>query len=81
MAETMTSVRHFGFNLPDVVLQMIFNSYDGNASGNIGFDEYIQLLAELNALTSNFRRYDPGNTGMVHIDFNTFMTLVFSTRA
>jgi len=60
---------------------MIFLAYDEDASGSIAFDEYVQLLAELNALTTMFRRYDTHGNGTAMIDYHTFMSIVFATRA
>lgn len=79
--EVGQSVRQFGFNLPEPLIISIFNAYDEDASGAMGFDEYIQLLAELNALTALFRRHDPQGTGHAHMDYTTFMGIVFATRS
>lgn len=77
----LLQVRQFGFNLPPALLSAIFSAYDEDASGALGFDEYIQLLAELNALTSLFRRHDPAGTGHAQLDYTTFMGIVFATRS
>jgi Ca2+-binding EF-hand superfamily protein len=79
--ELLNCLRHFGYNFGDMVHMLIFNAYDGDASGRITFDEFIQVLAELSSLTGLFRAYDPAGTGRATLDYATFMQLVFSTRS
>jgi Ca2+-binding EF-hand superfamily protein len=52
-----------GLSLPEPLPLMVFQAYDEDVSGTIGFDEYVMLLAELNCLTTTFRKYDPSSCG------------------
>lgn len=79
--EVTACVKHFGFNIPDHAFYLVFRAFDADNSGQLGFDEFIQLLAELNALTTVFRRYDPEQRGVATFDYGTFMTTVFMTRS
>jgi Ca2+-binding EF-hand superfamily protein len=84
LGEVAGAVRSFGFNIPDPAIRTIFSAFanvgaDGSGQ-QLAFDEYIQLIAEINALTALFRRFDPSNTGMAHMDYGNFMSVVFATR-
>lgn len=59
----------------------VFNAVDLDSSGTIGFDEFVQVLAEVNALTAGFRRYDVGGAGRATLDYAQFMHMVFATRS
>jgi len=71
----------FGFSLPPPTISSIFNAVDGDSSGTIGFDEFVQVLAEVNALTNAFRRHDPTSCGRATLDYAEFMSMVYSTRS
>ena len=58
----------------------LFNSDDADHSGFIGLDEYISLLAELHSLTAAFRAHDPSGTGAAHLQYATFMGIVYAAR-
>lgn len=81
VGEMAGCLRSFGFNLPEPLMHMIFNAYDADASGSLTFDEFVQVLAEVNALTAHFRRYDPMGSGRATLDYTTFMSIVFMTRS
>jgi hypothetical protein len=38
-------------------------------------------LAEVNSLTSAFRRHDAAGTGHATLDYGTFINMVFATRS
>jgi hypothetical protein len=39
------------------------------------------VLAEVNSLTSSFRRHDTGGTGHATLDYGTFMHMIYATRS
>ena len=80
-AELTRCLQSFGFNYNPQTYMSIFNAVDLNSSGTIGFDEFVQVLAEVNALTTNFRRQDPHSTGRATMDYATFISLVYQTRS
>jgi len=79
--ELSRCLRAFGFALPEPTMFEIFKAVDLDSSGSIGFDEFIQVLAEVNSLTAAFRRYDPASSGRATLEWGTFMHLVYSTRS
>ena len=50
-------------------------------SGQLAFDEFIRLLAEVTSLTTGFRRFDATGTGTATLSYNQFLELVFLTRS
>jgi Ca2+-binding EF-hand superfamily protein len=81
VAEVSSACAHFGFNLAPPLLRLIFSAFDEDVSGQLGFDEFVQLLAELNALTALFRRHDTTGAGVATMDYASFMSIVFATRS
>jgi Ca2+-binding EF-hand superfamily protein len=79
--ELTRCLQSFGFNYPPATYFSIFNAVDLDSSGTIGFDEFVQVLAEVNALTSSFRRRDPQSTGSATIDYASFIHMVYATRS
>lgn len=79
--ELTRCLQAFGFNFPPQTYYHIFNAVDLDSSQTIGFDEFVQVLAEVNALTASFRRQDPGSTGRATMDYATFISMVYSTRS
>lgn len=79
--EMARCLRSFGFNLPEATMYAVFNAVDLDSSGTIGFDEFVQVLAEVNALTAGFRRYDVGGAGRATLEYAQFMHMVFATRS
>ena len=53
---------------------------DDDHSGTLGLDEYISLLAELHSLTAAFRAHDPAGSGAAHLQYATFMQIVYAAR-
>jgi hypothetical protein len=53
---------------------------DDDHSGTLGLDEYISLLAELHSLTAAFRAHDPAGSGAAHLQYATFMQMVYAAR-
>ena len=51
-------------------------------SGKVRDDqyEYISLLAELHSLTAAFRAHDPAGSGAAHLQYATFMQIVYAAR-
>lgn len=81
VAEVKGSIRALHFTCPDPVLDSMVNAYDDDLSGQLGFDEYIRLLAELSSLTAAFRARDPAGAGHATFSYNDFLALVFSARS
>ncbi len=77
----MRCLQSFGFNFQQHTYTAIFNAVDIDCSGSIGFDEFVQVLAECNSLTAVFRQHDPTSCGRAQIDYATFIHMVFSTRS
>jgi len=79
--EVIASIRTLGFALPEDTMVTMMMSYDDDRSGQLTYDEFIRLLAELSALTAQFRRFDTRSDGTATIRYADFLSLVFSTKA
>ncbi|KAK9702855.1 hypothetical protein K7432_011038 [Basidiobolus ranarum] len=70
----------FGYNLSDKFLSMMIRKYDKKGTGNITFDNFIQVSVTVRTLTDSFRRFDTDSDGWVTINYEQFMELVVSSR-
>lgn len=59
-------------------LSALFQSYDADRSGHLGFDEYIQALAEITVITNVFRVQDTTATGTITVSYETFLGMALS---
>ena len=72
---------HFGFRLSPITIQHVFSAVDLDCSGGIKFDEFVQVLSEINSLTAAFRRFDPTGCGRATLEYGTFIDMVYATRS
>lgn len=56
--EAYTALSSFGYRLSEPIMQLMFYSYDSDRTGALGFDEFVQMNAELSSMTNMFRRYE-----------------------
>lgn len=77
--EVKNCLRGLGFNLPEGTLDKMMASVDDDASGYLGFDEFVLLLCIASSLTSRFRSFDSRNMGFATLDYASFMGVVFSS--
>ena len=56
--EAYTALGAFGYRLSEPIMQLMFYSYDADRTGVLGFDEFVQMNAELSSMTNLFRRYE-----------------------
>jgi len=54
--------------------------FDRTGTGEVRFDDFIQLCTVLRMLTDGFQRHDRNLNGWVDLDYEQFLTLVFSLR-
>ncbi|KAK9766532.1 hypothetical protein K7432_004325 [Basidiobolus ranarum] len=87
--ELQTALRTFGFNLSPEFIQSLIRKYDKHAkktkpgqapSGEVTFDNFIQICTTIQMLTTAFRRYDDNSDGRIDISYEEFLQLVVSNR-
>jgi hypothetical protein len=49
------------------------------ASGQLGYDELVLLMAQATALTNRFRAHDPRGAGFATLSYAQFLDVVFSS--
>ena len=54
--EAYTALSTFGYRLSEPLMKLLFYSYDQDATNALGFDEFVQMNAELSSMTNLFVR-------------------------
>lgn len=54
--------------------------FDRTHTGNINFDDFVQLCVVLQTLTAAFRDKDSDRDGVVTIQYEEFLKMVFSLK-
>lgn len=70
----------FGFRLTDHLIEILLNKFYRFGQGNILFDDFIQCCIVLQTLTDSFRTYDTDMKGVITIDYEQFLRMVFSLQ-
>lgn len=91
--ELQTALSELGYNLPSHVLNLIEQKYGvttaptpifsgrqpaGIPASGITFDRFVRACAAINQSTMVFRKLDTSGNGQISVDYNKFMTIVFS---
>lgn len=67
--ELQRALRGFGFNLSEVIVDLIVTKYDVRGRGDISFDNFVQSCVTVQTLTDAFRRIDVAGTGVVTMTY------------
>ncbi|KAK8789960.1 hypothetical protein WA158_006740 [Blastocystis sp. Blastoise] len=78
--EFKTALRQVGYNFPDNVVHTIFNSSDSDRSGTMEFDEFIQIMCEIQLVSYTFQQYDTQHRGVINVDLTQLTDIIFSCR-
>ncbi|KAG0330794.1 Alpha-1 3/1 6-mannosyltransferase alg-2 [Podila horticola] len=78
--ELQRALRGFGFNLTEVIVDLIVTKYDVRGRGDISFDNFVQSCVTVQTLTDAFRRIDVAGTGVVTMTYEQFLGLVINNR-
>ncbi|EDO46008.1 predicted protein [Nematostella vectensis] len=76
--ELKTALRSFGFRLSDRIYSMLITKFDRTGNGAIRFDDFIQCCVVLQILTNSFSHHDFARRGVITIQYEQFLTMVFS---
>lgn len=71
--ELQRALRGFGFNLSEVIVDLIVTKYDVRGRGDISFDNFVQSCVTVQTLTDAFRRIDVAGTGVVTMTYEQVM--------
>ncbi|XP_043482460.1 programmed cell death protein 6 isoform X2 [Leptopilina heterotoma] len=78
--ELKTALTNFGYRLNDDVINMLIRKYDRAGKGTIYFDDFIQCCVVLYTLTSAFRQFDTDQDGVITIQYEQFLSMVFNLK-
>nr|CAD2175710.1 unnamed protein product [Meloidogyne enterolobii] len=78
--ELKNALTQFGYRLSDRFYNMAIQKFDRSHSGNIKFDDFIQLCVVLQTLTAAFREKDTDQDGFIKIHYEDFLLMVFALR-
>jgi len=79
-SELMTALTSFGYRLSDQFYNMLLRKFDRTNTGKIFFDDFIQMCVVLQTLTASFREKDTDLDGWIRIQYEEFLTMVFSLK-
>jgi len=78
--ELKTALQSFGYRLSDQTNEMIVRKYDRQRRGTIVFDDFIQACVMLHTLTGAFKQHDTNQNGWIQLQYEQFLTMVFSLK-
>ena len=69
-----------GYRLSDLFYDLLIRKFDRTGRGTVAFDDFIQACVSIQTLTNAFRQYDRYQNGQITINYEDFLTLVFSLK-
>ncbi|XKL65663.1 hypothetical protein PGB90_009083 [Kerria lacca] len=78
--ELSTALKTFGYNLSDATVTTIVQKFDRHGKGTVLFDDFIQCCILLNLLTTQFRQFDTDQDGIITIQYDQFLNMVFGIK-
>ncbi|VDM84901.1 unnamed protein product [Strongylus vulgaris] len=79
-SELQNALSRFGYRLSDQFYNILMLKFDRTHTGHINFDDFIQLCVVLQTLTAAFRDKDADRDGVITIQYEEFLTMVFSLQ-
>lgn len=69
-----------GYRLSDRFYDLLIGKFDRTGRGTVAFDDFIQACVSIQTLTNAFRQYDRLQNGQITINYEDFLSLVFSLK-
>ncbi|CAH1785747.1 unnamed protein product [Owenia fusiformis] len=76
--ELNVALTSFGYRMSPNFCQMLVRKFDRQGRGTIAFDDFVQCCVSLQTLTDAFRKHDTQQRGVVTINYEQFLEMVFS---
>ncbi|ALC42449.1 CG17765 [Drosophila busckii] len=76
--ELQTALTSFGYKLSAELLDTLIKKFDRIGAGHVLFDDFIQCCIVLQTLTTAFKAHDKDMKGVITIDYEQFLDMVFS---
>ncbi|KAK9511677.1 hypothetical protein O3M35_000295 [Rhynocoris fuscipes] len=78
--ELTTALSTFGYRLSPQTIDTIVAKFDRYGKATILFDDFIQCCVLLHTLTDAFRKYDTDQDGVITLQYEQFIEMVFSVK-
>ncbi|XP_041455687.1 programmed cell death protein 6-like [Lytechinus variegatus] len=78
MNELKQALTTFGYRLSDRLYHLLIRKFDRSGKGSIAFDDFIQCCCVIQSLTNSFQAFDTNRNGWITINYEQFLSLVFS---
>ncbi|CAF1114127.1 unnamed protein product [Adineta ricciae] len=78
--ELKAALSSFGYRLSDRFYDLLIRKFDRTGRGTVAFDDFIQACVSIQTLTNAFRQYDRLQNGQITINYEDFLSLVFSLK-
>ncbi|UJR20762.1 hypothetical protein I4U23_023880 [Adineta vaga] len=78
--EFRKALTSFGYRLSDRFYDLLIRKFDRTGRGTVAFDDFIQACVSIQTLTNAFRQHDRLQNGQITINYEDFLSLVFSLK-
>ncbi|EDO45947.1 predicted protein [Nematostella vectensis] len=78
--ELQNALTSFGYRLSDKFYSILIKKFDRSGRGVVNFDDFIQCCVVIQMLTNAFQAYDNNRNGWISINYEQFLSLVFSLK-
>lgn len=79
-AELKDALTAFGYRFSEPFFDVLMRKFDRSKKGAIYFDDFIQCCIVLHMLTQAFAGADTNRTGTIHVSYEQFLSMIFSTN-
>jgi len=78
--ELQTALTSFGYRLSERFYDILVKKFDRSGHGVVNFDDFIQCCVVIQMLTNAFQGFDTNRNGWITINYEQFLSLVFSLK-
>ncbi|KAL9975664.1 hypothetical protein ACROYT_G012848 [Oculina patagonica] len=78
--ELQTALTSFGYRLSERFYDILIRKFDRSGRGVVSFDDFIQCCVVIQMLTNAFQGFDTNRNGWITINYEQFLSLVFSLK-
>jgi Ca2+-binding EF-hand superfamily protein len=79
-SELKQALTQFGYRLSEGFYNLLMQKFDRTHSGTIYFDDFVQLCVVLQTLTASFRDKDTDRDGIISVEYEEFLNMVFQIK-
>ena len=78
--ELQSALTSFGYRLSERFYGVLLRKFDRSGQGVVKFDDFIQCCVVIQTLTQAFQNYDTNRNGWIQINYEQFLSLVFTLK-